>query len=412
MNRRLPVTMYLTLAQLARSAASYYPLMILLILTIGLGVYNASAARTIDVNADDRTKYRSGGEVKLQAAWDGVQDEDDQNIIYYNEPSFHAYSNLEGVEAVSRVLKGIGKADIGGKGAGNVQVMGIDNVDFAKTAIFREDMYPLHPFSYLDALGMTEQAVLVSSSFAEKHSLKVGDPVRLSIGYGNEPVDLVVVGIVPYWPSMYGDDTPFFIANLDYLYQQIEKIPYEVWLQMKDGAKLAPALNQLADRDIAIVNAEDARTELALLRRHPANGGVTGILSLGFLLSLLVSLLGYLIFWFFTLSRRVAQIGILRAMGLSRGQLTAMLMLEQLFTTGLSVFIGIMLGKAASRLFLPFLQGGGTEQVPPFRVVFEAEDMQNLYVATGAMLAAGVLLLIAQVRRLKVSQAVKLGEER
>ncbi len=411
-NRRVPVTVYLTLTQLARSAATFYPLMILLILTIGLGVYNASAARTIDVNAEDRTTYRYGGEVTLQAAWEGVQDEDDQNRIYYDEPSFQAYSNLPGVESATRVLKGMGKANVGGRSAGNVQVMGIDNVGFAQTAFFREDMYPVHPYYYLDALGMAEQAVLVSASFAEKHSLKEGDPVRLSIGYGNEPVDLVVVGIVPYWPSMYGDGTPFFIANLDYLYQQIEKIPYEVWLSMEDGAKLAPALNELADRGVAIVKAEDARTELAKLRSHPAHGGVSGILSLGFLLSLLVSLLGYLIFWFFTLSRRVVQLGILRAMGLSRGQLAAMLMLEQLFTTGLSVVIGIMLGKAASRLFLPFLQSGGAEQIPPFRVVFEAEDMQKLYVATGAMLAAGVILLLVQLRRLKVSQAVKLGEER
>lgn len=415
MNKRIPVTMYLTLTQLSRSAATFYPLMILLILTIGLGVYNASAARTIDVNAADRQTYRHGGEVTLQAVWEGVQDEDDANKIYYNEPPFQAYSDLNGVEAASRVFRGIGKANIGGRGAGTVQVMGIDNVSFAKTAMFREDMYPLHPYYYLDALGMTEQAVLVSASFAEENSLKEGDPLRLDIGYDNEPVDLVVAGIVPYWPSLYGEDSPFFIVNLDYLYRQIDIMPYDVWLAMKDGAKLAPALAQLADRGIDIVSADDARTALALLRSHPAHGGVSGILSLGFLLSLLVSLLGFLIFWFFTLSRRVVQLGILRAMGLSRGQLTAMLLLEQLFTTGLSVVVGIALGKVASRLFLPFLQEGGAEgmqQIPPFRVVFESEDMQKLYMATGTMLAAGVILLIAQLRRLRVSQAVKLGEER
>jgi len=137
-------------------------------------------------------------------------------------------------------------------------------------------------------------------------------------------------------------------------------------------------------------------------------------LSLGFLISLFVSLLGYLIFWFFTLSRRVAQLGILRATGLSRGQLTGMLLLEQLFTTGLSVAAGVVLGAAASRLFLPFLQQGGDEgrQVPPFRIVFEADDMLKLSIATGFMLAAGAGLLVLQLRRLRITQAVKLGEER
>jgi putative ABC transport system permease protein len=46
----LPVPFYLTLTQLSRSSRSYYPLMILLILTLGLGVYNSSAARTIGLN--------------------------------------------------------------------------------------------------------------------------------------------------------------------------------------------------------------------------------------------------------------------------------------------------------------------------------------------------------------------------
>jgi putative ABC transport system permease protein len=412
---RMPVTMYLTLTQLSRSAATFYPLMILMILTIGLGVYNASAARTMDVNASDRTKYQYGSDVRLKAAWDGVQDENDENKIYYNEPSFGAYSKLEGVESATRVMRATGKVEAGGKSAGSAQIVGIDNVDFAKTAWFRDDLYPIHPYSYLSALGKTEQAVLLSAGFAEKYGLKEGDPLRMSIGYDNAPVDLVVVGIVPYWPSLYPEESAFLVANLDYLYQQIEKIPYEVWLNMEDGAKLAPVLETLAQRGITVAQAEDARGELVERRNHPAQGGVFGILSLGFLISLLVSLLGYLIFWFFTLSRRVVQLGILRAMGLSRGQLTGMLLLEQLFTTGLSVVAGIGLGTIASRLFLPFLQGGsaeGTRQVPPFRIVFEAEDTLKLYIAMGIMLASGACLLILQLRRLRISQAVKLGEER
>jgi putative ABC transport system permease protein len=415
MQTRMPVPVYLTLTQLSRSAASFYPLMILLILTIGLGVYNASAARTIDMNASDRTHYQYGSDVVLKSAWEGIQDEQDANKIYYTEPSYEAYRKLDGVEAVARVMKATGKVEISGKAAGLAQVIGIDNAEFAKAAWFREDLYPSHPYEYLDALGITEQAVLISNEFAVRYGLKEGDPLRITLGYDNPAVDLIVVGIVSYWPSLYPDELPFFVANLDYLYQQIEKIPYEVWMKLDDGAKLAPVLETLADRGVSVAQVDDARAELITSRNHPAQGGVFGILSLGFLISLLVSLLGYLIFWFFTLSRRVAQLGILRAMGLSRGQVTGMLLLEQLFTTGLSVAAGIGLGTMASRLFLPFLQGGsagGTRQVPPFRIVFEAADMLKLYIAIGVMLAAGAGMLIVQLRRLRITQAVKLGEER
>lgn len=412
---RAPVTVYLTLTQLSRSGSAFYPIMILLVLTIGLGVYNSSAARTMDLNAMDRTQYQYGSDVILKTAWEGVQDEDDQNKIYYTEPSFEVYRKLDGVASAARVLKAAGKVEVSGKPAGSGQVVGIDNADFAKTAWFRDDLYPVSPYKYLDALGAAEQAALVSSNFAEKYGLQEGDPITIRIGYDNTPVDFVVVGIVPYWPSLYPDDMPFFIANLDYINQQIEKIPYDVWLNMEDGAKLAPVLDKLADSGITVSQVDDARGALIERRNHPAQGGVFGILSLSFLISLLVSLLGYLIFWFFTLSRRVVQLGILRAMGLSRGQLTGMLLLEQLFTTGLSVAAGSGLGTLASRLFLPFLQGSGvdaTREVPPFRIVLEAGDALKLYIATGVMLAAGALLLIMQLRRLRITNAVKLGEER
>lgn len=414
-SRRMPVTAYLTLTQLSRSAPTFYPMMILLILTIGLGVYNASAARTMDVNAADRTKYRYGSDVVLKTAWEGVQDEQDANKIYYTEPPFTAYDGLEGVEAAARVMKSAAKAEVGGKSAGSGQIVGIDNRDFYRTAWFPDDLYRYPPDRYLDALGTTEQAVLVSEPFAARYGLQPGDPLRLTIGYDNPPVDFVVVGIVPYWPSMYPDESPFFIANLDYVYQQIEKIPYEIWLNLKEGAPLAPILATLADSGIAVAQADDARGELIEMRNHPAQGGVFGMLSLGFLISLVVSLLGYLIFWFFALSRRVAELGILRATGLTRGQVTGMLLLEQLFTTGLSVAAGIGLGTAASRLFLPFLESGpadGARQVPPLRVAFGAEGMTGLYIAIGIMLASGLFLLVWQLRRLRITQAVKLGEER
>ncbi len=165
---------------------------------------------------------------------------------------------------------------------------------------------------------------------------------------------------------------------------------------------------------VKIYKTDDVRGELIYRRNHPAQGGVFGILSLGFLISLLISLLGYLIFWFFALSRRAVQLGILRAMGLSRVQVTGMLLLEQLFTTGLSVAAGLGLGTLASRLFLPFLQSGDQagRQVPPFRIVFDSDDTMKLYAATGIMLAAGACLLVLQLRRLRITQAVKLGEER
>lgn len=450
----LPVPYFLSLTQLSRSAASYYPLMILLVLTLGLGVYNASAARTIDLNSTERTLYKYGTDVVMQTVWEGTPEvkrntgggtgngggnpgggnsgggagggpgggagggggsggqQPTPTKVNYTEPPFEVFRQLDGVEHAARVLQTKGNLIITGKSAGQGNVMGIDNVDFSKVAWFRNDLFPTHPFKYLNLLGLYEGASIIPSNLAEKYQLKAGDLFSVSIQ--NVVVEFVVYGILPYWPSQYPDEAPFIIANLDYINDLVPLIPYEVWLKMEPDAKVAPLMETLAAKGIQLSSVKDVRSELATQSKHPTRGGVFGILSLGFLVSVIVSLIGYVLYWFFNLSGRVVQFGILRAMGLSRRQLTWMLLSEQILTAGLSIVLGIVIGKLASKLYLPFLQttDNVTSQVPPFHIVFDSKDTMQLYVVVGVMLLLGAMLLLWQIRKLKVHQAVKLGEER
>lgn len=455
----LPVPLYLTLTQLSRSSSSYYPLMILLVLTLGLGVYNSAAARTIDLNSTERTLYRYGSDVIMQTVWEGTPEvkpggsgqnggsgggqqgggngggnsggggaagggnggggapgggggNSQPSKVIYSEPPFEVFRRLDGVEHAARVLQTKGNIIVSGKSGGQGMLVGIDNVDFAKVAWFRNDLFPAHPYKYLDLLGKYEGAVLISSKFADKFKLKTGD--LLSIGVQGQAIEFVVFGIIPYWPAQYPDQTPFFVANLDYIYDQVPLIPYEVWLKMEPDAKVAPLMEKLAAEGIELSSVRDVRTELVSQGKHPSRGGVFGILSLGFLVSVIISLIGYILYWFFNLSGRVVQFGVLRAMGLSRAQLSGMLLLEQVFTAGLSILLGIGIGQVSSRLFLPFLQttDNVSAQVPPFRIVFEQQDMLQLYGVTVVMLIVGATMLLWQIRRLRVHQAVKMGEER
>ena len=322
------------------------------------------------------------------------------------------FRDLEGVQAAARVLQMKGNVVVSGKSTGQGMIMGIDNADFAKVAWFRPDLFPAHPNQYLNLLGSYEQAVIIPSNYASKYALKAGD--LLSITIGQQPVEFVIVGILPYWPSQYPDQTPFFIANLDYIYDQAPITPYEVWLKMKPDAKVAPIVTALQAKGIELASVKDVRNELIIQKKLPARGGVFGILSLGFLVSVIVSLIGYMLYWFFNLSSRVVQFGVLRAMGLSRKQLTGMLLLEQGFTAGLSIALGIGIGKLTSYFFLPFLQTSQNvkTQVPPFRVVFDSKDTYQLYFVVAFMMITGALLLFLHIRRLRVHQAVKLGEEK
>jgi putative ABC transport system permease protein len=453
--KMLPLPLYLTLTQLSRSSGAYYSLMILLILTLGLGVYNAAAARTIDLNSTERILYRYGSDVIIQTVWEGRAEIHPRQQgggsggggesgggpgggsgenpgggpggnpggnpgggastparINYIEPPFEIFRTLDGVEAAARVLKTKGNIVVSGRSIGQGTLMGINNDQFAEVAWFREDLFPVHPFYYLNYLGLYEHAAIIPKNVAERYQLKPGD--LISVGLTDGMLEFVIVGILPYWPSLYPDQSPFVIANLDYIYDQVPLIPYEVWLKMEPEAKVAPIVTKLLENDIELASVTDVRSELITQSKHPTRGGVFGILSLGFLVSVIVSLAGYLLYWFFNLSGRIVQFGVLRAMGLSRRQLTGMLLLEQVFTGGLAIGLGFVIGKVASRLFLPFLQTAENvaSAVPPFRVVFEQQDAIQLYVVVGFMLLTGAALLYLHIRRLRVHQAVKMGEER
>ncbi|MDQ6422385.1 ABC transporter permease [Paenibacillus sp. LHD-117] len=418
--RWIPVSLHLVFVQLSRSQRSYYPLMLLLIMTLGLGVFHASAARTMDRNESERLMYGNGADVVLQPVWEGEVElfdeegnyipEDQPRNTIYTEPPQAPFEHMPGVASSVRVLQLDGELSLAGKGLGKGKLMGVDNVDFAKSAWWRTDLYKTaHPFTLLRFLGEYEQGAIISSSFAKQHGLKPGDLIQMTAQ--DIPIELVVVGVTDYWPSL-DPNSAFVVANLDYVYEQIPLTPYALWLDMEGNAKVMPIVEHLRSQGIETSAVSDARNEWILRKLQPEREGIYGILSLGFIVSVAVSFIGYLLFWVFSLARRTVQLGILRATGLMRGQLTFMLLLEQLLTTGLAIALGLAIGRLAGRLFIPFLQSGANNQVPPFAIVFEMRDTLQLLIIVLAMIAAGGTLLTAQIMRMRVHQAVKLGEER
>jgi putative ABC transport system permease protein len=102
----------------------------------------------------------------------------------------------------------------------------------------------------------------------------------------------------------------------------------------------------------------------------------------------------------------------LRAIGLSIGQMAAYLAgeLAVLIVTG--VVLGAGLGIWASHLFIPYFQMGSdkTAQVPPFIVQVAWGQLGIILVIFGAMFLSAVAVLAVLLARMRVFEAVKLGE--
>jgi putative ABC transport system permease protein len=122
--------------------------------------------------------------------------------------------------------------------------------------------------------------------------------------------------------------------------------------------------------------------------------------------------LGFLLYAVFSFRQRFIELGVLRAIGLSVGQMVAFLAGEQLAIILTGAAVGTGLGVWASRLFIPFLQvrGGQHPHTPPYVVQIAWSDIDQIYLVFGGMLLAGVATMTVMLIRMRVFEAVKLGE--
>ena len=88
------------------------------------------------------------------------------------------------------------------------------------------------------------------------------------------------------------------------------------------------------------------------------------------------------------------------------------LVAEQLTLVATGALAGTVLGVLVSRLFIPFfqVQTGQHPFTPPFVVQIAWQEIAYIYAVFGIMFVAAVIALLVSLRRMRVFEAIKLGE--
>ena len=141
--------------------------------------------------------------------------------------------------------------------------------------------------------------------------------------------------------------------------------------------------------------------------------GMNGALTLGFITIMIICIIGFLIYCILSIKSRTLQFGILRAMGMSYREIIAVIIYEQLLVSGVAIVAAVVVGGGARDLFVPLFQSlySAIERVPPFAVTPLRSDYIKLYIVVGAMLLIGFIVLGRIISKIKISQALKLGED-
>lgn len=415
------VPQYIAITSVARSQGGRERfLMLFLSVTFALGIFSANTARAINNSRSDRIYYNTGADVVIDAYWRLESVDDDSSYV---EIDMDDYQNLEGVDIATRVLRTDAKATCGGVQSNSADLMAIEPGKFSQTAWFRSDLLPVHWWNYCSALVDYKAGVLASRSWEEK-GVQLGDVVSVKIA-GSDAVDLTVLAFVDYWPGINPSETiadertgeemqrDFLVCNYNYLRRVTELQPYQIWLKMKDGATSEALYADIEAKHLKIQRIIDSSQLLIEEKTDPALQGMNGALTLGFVVIMLMTVIGFLIYWIISIKSRTLQFGVLRAMGVTFREVISTLGWEQLLVSLVSIAMGFVIGGTASDLFVPMFRTmyNAADQVPPFRVQGDPGDYIKLYVIIAVMLIGGFLVLGGIIRRININKALKLGED-
>ena len=434
---------YVSLNNIGRSSTGRERfLMVFLILTVSLGVFFANTARAINRNAEERVTYSVGCDAVISENWETqivtTYDDEGEEVktTAYTEPVIERFSELKGVENIARVLtanevvisgsciektirnpaahgRNDPNATLTANAVGSCNIMAVVPGEFAKVVQPVDRLLPVHINNYLNGLNNCSSGVILSSSFRDKYTVKLGDTVTVAIGENTE-FEAVVIAFAEYWPSLnpYKNED-FAVFNYNYVGANIEPFPYEVWLDLDDSVSTADFYQSIEDSDIDLATVTSARQERINEKNDPMLQGLNGALTLGFITIMVMCIIGFLIYWILSIKGRTLQFGILRAMGMKFREIIAMIIYEQLLVSAVAIVMAFVVGYYAGKLYIPLFESiyGAEEMVPQLEVISQRSDYYKIYAIIALMLLIGIAVLGKLISKINISKALKLGEE-
>jgi len=429
--------------QLSRTPSFYVTPLMLLILTLSLSAYTASLAVTVDQHLYDQTFYTVGGDLRFldfgesqnnsspfgaggAAAANTATTTNSSDFAISTastEPTWvflpvQEYLKIPGILKAARVGRYPASASFGGQDLDGT-FLGVDRYDFPLVSFWRSDFSSTNMGELMNFLAMYSDGVLIPQGYVGQEGMRVGDtlPVILKV-YGDQvKLNFKIVGGFKYFPTWYPSTGPLIVGNLDYLFEGAGGMfPYQVWLKTEPGLDLARLQEHSTSADGTVrlnnVVIDSALTQIETEQARPQRQGLFGVLSVGFFAAGLLTVLGFLLYALFSFRRRFIELGVLRAIGLSYGQMVSYLAWELAFLILMGIGAGTFLGVGAASWFIPYLQLGYGEAayIPPYIIEISWPAILQIYSLFGIVFVLGLVGLVIMLQRMKISQAIKLGE--
>ena len=377
------LTLHLALRQLGRQSQDYLRPLLLVIVSLALGVYTLSMAASLDKWLVERVYYKFGADMVLtpMPLIQGTVFTDGYWI-----PAASEFSKLPGVAGATRVGNYFAIIKPNPDTEEDGRFLAIDRLDFPSVAWYRSDFSQESLGALMNRLALSQDGVLVSQDFLARNKLGIGDliTVRVSIDQNtNAQSEFTIAGAYQYFPTAYEDQEGVtIIGDLDSLSNLFNyTVPHDIWLKLKPGADGKAVLKAIPGK-LGISYAKETDTTVYLMAEQARmeRAGIFGTLTIGFLATAAMAILGLLLYSYASLRQRVYQFAVLHAQGVSRRQIIVQVVMEYTFLAVFGVMVGAAVGRYASDLFVPFFRFTGEVGIPlpPLIPIIANQEVWNL----------------------------------
>ena len=412
------IALLMALRELTRSIGRYRGTLLMMGFTLSLMGFTASMASTLDRSLADSVSYRIGADAVIVTAVDaqteqGETTDDGQqtiNVTGFNILPPDDLLTIPGVEQVSRVGRFPARLVLPGQRLEGT-ALGVDRAAIAAVTRSRADYAPEPYADLFNRLAGNRNGIILSMNTAETYNLRINQEVELQISALSEWYETTVpiIGFTEYFPTLNPDGGFFVITNIDPLFELVgTPLPHDYWLSLALDADLALVRQQARELGFPVIELRDPEAELLEAMASPSRRGVLGFLSVGFVASVVLTLVSAIVQSTAAFRAQATQLGSLRAMGLGGLSVGIYLILLQGMAAASGILSGTSIGVATTLLFLPLLDF--SDGLPPYLVRVAWSDIILVYALFAGILFFVTLFTTMLMSRERLTTIVKLGD--
>lgn len=405
----------LGLSRLARNPLRPNQIVLLISVAFGMLMFMSTYDNSLMINQQEIAHYLSGADFRISK---GNLDEAD-------------LLSLPGVRQVSQVLR----FDFSTNTGRIYTLMAVDTQTFAKIAYYPSGMTtlsmdaitralhwdgpPSEPEQetnlgvnpYVNAPDPSRAIPAIYSRSAIPVNKGVGDVLQITVQ--PYPVDLRVHGVIGDFPTV---PKAFIVVDITALrsFLDLDTSTYhnhmEMWLATDPAYHKALVASLSQKTDILA----DARQELLNIQNNAFTEGARRAFTLNAITLTFLSITGFILLSYFSTQRRRYEFGILRANGLSAGQVMALLVTDGVVSIVLGLAVGIAIGFGLIHSMRVFLNTALMSTFPAATVFQILIDWPKVITISGLLVLSYIistLVFVFFLIKSGIHRVIKIGDE-